>query len=66
MVIGRDVRKGGRTMAVLAIRKPSAYIVKTPDKDKFMNGKPDDATVKAIKNASEKLRRNCSTDKCKM
>ena len=53
-------------MAVLAIRKPSAYIVKTPDKDKFMNGKPDEATVKAIKNASEKLRRNCSTDKCKM
>ena len=65
MVIDCDVRKGGRIMAVLAIRKPSAYIVKTPDKDKFMNGKSDEASIVAIKSASEKLRRECSISKDK-
>ena len=52
-------------MAVLAIRKPSAYVVKTTDKDKFMNGKADKTSIVATRSASQKLRQKCVTIKKK-
>ena len=65
MLKGLDQYGGGKKMAVLAIRKPSAYVVKTSDKEKFMNGKADKTSVIAIKDASSKLRRKCVTVKKK-
>lgn len=65
MTTEHNVREGGNTMAVLAIRKPSAYIVKTRDKDGFMKGKADKASTAAIKDASEKFRKQCIVTKKK-
>lgn len=59
-------RKGVRNMAVMAIKKPSAYIVKvgsTKCKDEFIAQKGNPDTLRKVQEVSSRLRSRCMSSK---
>lgn len=58
-----DTCEGVNDMAVMAIKKPSAYIVTVGNKKEFLERKADSNAVKRVEVASKTLRSQCMSSK---